>query len=152
MADVNSLWAVPIEMVWMRLLTVSRSSCCWCCRTVLLEETLSSCCSSSPIMAVCLRMRTWSCSFSSRSFFNSTCRCSSISSTFFSRKLKRCSKQDKFVLCLCQCEHFCYFTHLFLSLNLFISLVWIINCFSNLLVDMAFSRSFLSSRVVWVIT
>lgn len=83
----------PTEMVWMRLFTVSSSSCCWCCSTVLLEETLISCCSNSPMMAVCLSIRVWSCSFSSSSIFSSTCLCSSISFTLFSRKLRRSREQ-----------------------------------------------------------
>lgn len=80
-------WNEPSEMLWMRLLTVSSSSCCWRCSAVLLEETLISCCSNWPMTAVCRSTRVWSCSFSSWNIFSSTCRCSSMSLTFFSRTL-----------------------------------------------------------------
>lgn len=85
----DSPWTEPVDNICTRLFTVSNSSCCWWCKTELLEETLSSCCSSCPMMAVCLSISDWSCSFSSRSVFSSTCLCFSISITFFSRRLKR---------------------------------------------------------------
>lgn len=81
-------WNEPSEMLWMRLLTVSSSSCCCRCSAVLLEETLISCCSNWPMTAVCRSTRVWSCSFSSWNIFSSTCRCSSMSLTFFSRTLR----------------------------------------------------------------
>lgn len=126
----------------MRLLTVSSRSCCWRCSAVLLEETLRSCCSSSPMMAVCRRIRARSCSFSFRSIFSSTCLCCSISSTFFSRKLrrgKRFSRVFHFVGLIVGIRKWCI--HLFLSFSLLMSFVWTISCFSNLLVDKEFSSS-----------
>lgn len=156
-------------MVLMMLFTVSSSSCCWCCSSVLFEETLSSCCSNSPMMAVCLSIRVWSCSFSSLKTFSSTCLCSSISSTLFCRKLSRGGKrlqQQLFALHVIPMEFYwrswelaayivwcvIWCTHLFLSFSLLSSFVWEISCFSNLLVDREFSRSLRSSRVVWWIT
>lgn len=145
----------PSEMLWMRLLTVSSSSCCCCCSMVLLEETLISCCSNLPMMAVCRSIRVWSCSFSSWNIFSSTCLCSSMSFTLFSRTLRRWRRK--------QVQHRGSFwrwtvavnawgTYTFLSFSLLISLVWTISCFSNLLVDREFSSSRRSSRVVWWIT
>lgn len=145
----------PSEMLWMRLLTVSRSSCCWRCSAVLLEETLISCCSNWPMTAVCRSTRFWSCSFSSWRIFSSTCRWSSMSLTFFSRTLQMKGKmlvkhQCFFVATNCCGQH--PKTHLFLLFSLLISLVWTISCFSKLFVDKEFSRSLRSSRVVWWIT
>lgn len=143
----------PSEMLWMRLLTVSRSSCCWRCSDVLLEETLISCCSNWPMTAVCRSTRFWSCSRSSWKIFSSTCRCSSMSLTFFSRILQIKKEETSWTLM--------FFlngtlrrtrTYLFLLFSLLISLVWTISCFSKLLVDKEFSRSLRSSRVVWWIT
>lgn len=154
-------WNEPSEMLWMRLLTVSSSSCCCRCSAVLLEETLISCCSNWPMTAVCRSTRVWSCSFSSWNIFSSTCRCSSMSLTFFSRTL-RMSKRKKrrrrrqvqpwgfFLMANCCGQNL--WTYLFLLFSLLISLVWTISCFSKLLVDKEFSRSLRSSRVVWWIT
>lgn len=146
----------PSEMLWMRLLTVSRSSCCWCCSAVLLEETLISCCSNWPMTAVCCSTRFWSCSFSSWKIFSSTCRCSSMSLTFFSRTLQmkmwRLVKRQCFFLTKHCSSQRSPRTHLFLLFSLLISVVWTISCFSKLLVDKEFSRSLRSSRVVWWIT
>lgn len=152
-------------MVWIRLFTVSSSSCCWCCKTVLLVETLRTCCSSLPMMAVCFSIRVCSCSFSSWNIFSSVCLCSSSFSTFFSRKLLKSRQQiqqrafsshiDPKKELLVTLKLFCcviWCANLFLSFSLSISFVWTISCFSNLLVDSEFSRSCRSSRVVWWIT
>lgn len=85
----QTLLCLPTEMVWIRLLTVFVSSCCCCFMAELSEEVRSSCCSISFMMLVCFSTSFLSCSFSTFKLSSSVFLLPSMSSTRFSRKLKR---------------------------------------------------------------
>lgn len=76
-------------MLWMSLLTVSSRSCCCCRSSVLSSDVRCSCCFSSSIVPFCSSTSFFSCSFSSCRLFSSACLWPSMSSTRFSRKLKK---------------------------------------------------------------
>lgn len=76
-----------VDIIVNKLWTVSIRSCCCFWRTELFTVAVTSCFSSSSMMEFCLDTNTWSWSFSSFIDRSWTICLSSMSSTFFSKKL-----------------------------------------------------------------